>query len=315
MLSSSLVVLWSGLIFGADYAEHPMVEPFVQEMVQESKFDEQLLRTWISDASRKSSILDAISRPAEKTKEWFEYKELFITEKRIAAGKEFLEANAEAFARAEKTYGVPKEIIAAIIGVETFYGRQTGGYRVLDALTTLAFDYPQRPIFWRELKSFFLMAREEGLDPLVLKGSYAGAMGLGQFIPSSYRSFAVDFDGDGKKDIWTDPADAIGSVANYFKQHGWKTGEPVIEQVTLHDPLIDQQANDNLEPTLMLSDWYKLGVDIPKNLPEQKAAFFRYQREDGVDYYLGLNNFYTITRYNHSRLYAMAVYQLSQALK
>jgi membrane-bound lytic murein transglycosylase B len=315
MLGSNILVLWSGLIFGADYAEHPMVEPFVQEMVAESKFDEQLLRTWISDASRKGSILDAIQRPAEKTKEWFEYKELFITEKRIAAGKEFLIANAEAFAKAEKTYGVPKEIIAAIIGVETFYGRQTGSYRVLDALATLAFDYPQRPIFWRELKSFFLMAREEGLDPLVLKGSYAGAMGLGQFIPSSYRSYAVDFDGDGKKDIWDNPTDAIGSVANYFKQHGWKTGEPVIEKVTLHDPLIDQQANDNLEPTLMLSDWYKLGVDIPKKLPEQKAAFFRYQLEDGVDYYLGLNNFYTITRYNHSRLYAMAIYQLSQALK
>ncbi len=316
MISSSLAVLWGSLFFsGGDYAEHPKLEPFIQEMVQEHQYDAEKLRAALSQAERKDSILEAIARPAEKTKAWHEYRDIFLTSKRINAGKAFMEKHKDTLAAVEAKYGVPKEVIASIIGVETFYGGNKGSYRVLDALSTLAFDYPKRPLFWRELKSYFLLVRKDGLDPTTLKGSYAGAMGYGQFIPSSYLSYAVDFDGDGKKDIWDNPKDAIASVAHYLKRFGWKAGEPVIERVTLHNAEADQFANKTLKLTATLSEWQKRGVNIPKGLPEQNAALFRYKLEDSTEYRLAFKNFYVITRYNHSRLYALAVYSLSEALK
>jgi len=315
VLSSSVLVLWGSLFFSeGDYNDHPKLEPFIKEMVTEHQYDEKVLRAALSHAKRKDSILEAIARPAEKTKAWHEYRDIFITEKRIKRGKAFMEKHKETLAAAEAKYGVPKEIITAIIGVETFYGGNKGSYRVVDALSTLAFDYPKRPLFWRELKNYFVMVRKEGLDPLAVKGSYAGAMGYGQFIPSSFISYAVDFDGDGVKDIWDNPKDAIGSVAYYFKRHGWKPGKPVVDRVTLHNHEADKYVNKTLKLTATVNEWKKRGVNTPKDMDNIDAQLFRYKLEDSDDYWLAYKNFYVITRYNHSRLYAMAVYSLSQEL-
>ncbi len=315
MVSLSALALFSGLFAsGGDYNDHPKLEPFIQEMVQEHQYDPKLLREVLSQAERKDSILKAIARPAERTKAWYEYRAIFMKDSRIKAGKAFLIEHKTTFDKVEKKYGVPREIIAAIIGVETFYGRNTGSYRVIDALATLAFDYPKRSLFYRELKNYFLMVRDNQLNPLEIKGSYAGAMGLGQFIPSSYISYAVDYDGDGKKDLWTNRGDAIASVAYYFKRHGWKKGEPVADRVTLYNTDADKFANKTLSLKGNLKDWKKRGVNIPKTRSERDAALFRYQLEDGQEYWLAYKNYYVITRYNHSRLYARAVYELSQAL-
>jgi len=315
VVSLSALALFSGLFAsGGDYNDHPKLEPFIQEMVQEHQYDPKMLRDVLSQAERKDSILKAIARPAERTKAWYEYRAIFMQEKRINAGKAFLVEYKTIFDQVEAKYGVPREIIAAIIGVETYYGRITGSYRVIDSLATLAFDYPKRSLFYRELKHYFLMVRDNQLDPLEIKGSYAGAMGLGQFIPSSYISYAVDFDGDGKKDLWHNRGDAIASVAYYFKRHGWKKDGPVADRVTLHNTDADKFANETLSLKGTMQDWKKRGVNLPKNRSEQKAALFRYKQEDSQEYWLAYKNFYVITRYNHSRLYARAVYELSQAL-
>lgn len=316
MFSANLIVMLS--LFSsapATYDQHPKAEAFIQEMVTEHKYDEKILRDTLAQAERKESILEAISRPAEKTKAWYEYRNIFLTDKRIKEGKEFILTHKATFDVVEEKYGVPRELIAAVIGVETFYGRNTGSYRVIDALSTLAFDYPQRSLFYRELKNYFLMVRDNNLDILSIKGSYAGAMGLGQFIPSSYISYAVDYDGDGIKDLWTNPDDAIASVAYYFKRYGWQTGEPVASRVTLHNTEADELANESLALNGMFEDWKKRGVNVPKNITDREAALFRYELADGEEYWLAYKNYYVITRYNHSRLYARAVYELSQALK
>ena len=315
VLSASLLVLLSSFSFGGDYDKHPKLEPFIQQMVKEHNYDEAFLRETLSKAERKESILKAIARPAEKTKPWHEYRDIFLTSKRTKAGKKFLQEHKATFDVVEKKYGVPREVIAAIIGVETFYGRNTGSYRVLDALATLGFDYPKRSLFYRELKNYFLMVRDNDLDPLAIKGSYAGAMGLGQFIPSSYISYAVDYDGDGVKDLWSNVDDAIASVAYYFKRYGWKTGEPVGQEVSLSNSDADQYANETLSLKANLSEWKSRGVNIPKGLEEQKAALFRYQAEEKTEYWLAYKNFYVITRYNRSRLYARTVHEFSQVLK
>lgn len=316
MISASTLVLLSSLSVSAQtYDKHPKLDDFVSEMVKEHQYDEAFIRQTLAQAERKDSILTAISRPAEKTKPWHEYRDIFLTSKRIAAGKAFLQEHKATFDAVEEKYGVPREIIAAIIGVETFYGRNMGSYRVIDALATLGFDYPQRSLFYRELKNYFLMVRENGLDPLEIKGSYAGAMGLGQFIPSSYISYAVDYDGDGKKDLWTNVDDAIASVAYYFKRYGWVSGEPVASLVTLHNADADALANQTLSLGGTFEQWKANGVNVPKTVTDREAALFRYQTEKGDEYWLGYKNFYVITRYNRSRLYVRAVYELSEALK
>ena len=316
MLAASFVLLLSSIsVTAGDYQEHPKYEPFIAEMVKEHNYDEKVLRDVLSQAERKESILKAISRPAEKVKPWYEYREIFLTEKRAKAGKAFLKEHKATFDIVEKKYGVPREIIAAIIGVETFYGRITGSYRVIDALATLGFDYPKRSLFYRELKNYFLMIRDNNLDPLTIKGSYAGAMGLGQFIPSSYISYAVDFDGDGKKDLWNNVDDAIASVAYYFKRYGWQAGEPIASPVSLHNTDADSLANSGLSLTASVSQWQARGVNVPKDMDDRDAALFRYDLEDGKDYWLVYKNFYVITRYNRSSMYARAVADFSEILK
>lgn len=299
----------------AGYDQHERFEEFAAELEKEHDIPAKQTAEWLKEAERLESVLKAISRPAEKTKTWADYRKIFLTEKRISQGKQFLKDNAELLEKAEAEFGVPKEIITAIIGVETFYGKRQGSYRVLDSLSTLAFDYPKRPLFWRELKHFFVLSQEQQVDPGDVKGSYAGAMGYGQFIPSSYRRYAIDYSGDGQKDLWSNKADAIGSVANYFKRHGWKAGEAVTQRVRVTGSDYQDAVNDRLKPKWKASELKALGVIPTKPINDDASAtLVKLIGEKGAEFWLGHHNFYVITRYNHSRMYAMAVYQLSLAV-
>lgn len=309
------VLAFSSTSFAA-YDNHPRTDEFINEAVKEYQLDAKEVRSWLQQAEKLDSVLEAMSRPAERVMEWDRYQDIFLTEKRINDGKKFLKEHADLLNQAEKEYGVDKHIIAAIIGVETFYGSRQGNYRVLDSLATLAFDYPQRPLFWRELKAFFALTRDEQLDAASIKGSYAGAMGYGQFIPTSYLAYAVDGDGDGKRDLWGNPHDAIFSVANYFKRHGWKTGEPVTQRVRIRGDKFEPIVNDALKPKWTVGELKALGVKPTQKVANNTTAnLIRLQGKHGAEFWLGEHNFYVITRYNHSRLYAMAVYQLSEAIQ
>lgn len=299
-----------------NYAKHPEAEKFIQEMVSEQGFDEPQLRAWLQQAERKESILEAIARPAERVKSWKDYRKIFVTPTRIEQGVAFWQENAEDLANASATFGVPEEIIVAILGVETRYGAHKGSYRVIDALSTLAFDYPPRSKFFRkELKEFLLLAKEQGKSPLELTGSYAGAMGYGQFMPSSYRAYAHDFNEDGFTDIWNNTTDAIGSIANYFVRHGWKSQQPVVVPLSVAASYDADVIDEQLKPGRLLADVTRAGFTprSQKALPDP-VRVFELDGADGAEFWLGLHNFYVITRYNHSTMYALSVYQLGQAV-
>lgn len=307
----------SAVSHGGDYSNHPQAQKFVDRMVDEHKFERKQVQEVLGQAQKKQSILEAIARPAEKTKPWHEYRKIFLGEDRVQQGIEFWTENAEALADSEKQFGVAPEVIVAIIGVETRYGRHMGSYRVIDALATLGFDYePRAKFFNSQLEQLFLLAREQQQDPLILMGSYAGAMGYGQFIPSSYRSFARDFDNDGFADIWQNKRDAIASVANYFKAHGWQTGQPVMGRAHAAKGFDETLINDKARPSLTLNQLKEKGFTTDDNVKaNQRAVPLMLELETGPEYWLGYNNFYVITRYNHSHLYATAVWQLAQAIK
>ena len=299
------------------YAQHPLTAPFIQEMSEEFGFLSEPLQAIFADAQRKQAILDAISRPAERVKQWKEYRPIFITQSRVDKGLEFWSKNQDALQRAEQEYGVPAEFIVAIIGVETIYGGNTGSYRVIDALSTLAFDYPPRaPFFRQQLKEYLLLTREEQVNPLTLKGSYAGAMGLPQFMPGSFRAYAVDFDHDGHIDIWQNPTDAVGSVANYFIKHGWQPGQPVVVRADLKNiALAEKGLSDSLDPKITVQQLQKLSWTPRTSLKVGlNVTAFRLEAEHGNEYWIGLANFHAITRYNRSVMYAMAVNELAQLL-
>ncbi|WP_370584090.1 lytic murein transglycosylase B [Motiliproteus sp. SC1-56] len=301
-----------------NYAEHPEAKAFVDRMVAEG-FERKSLEALIAEAERKESILTAIARPAEKRLNWGEYRQIFLGQSRIDQGVAFWNEHRDTVGRASRHFGVAPEVIVAIIGVETRYGRNAGSYRVIDALATLAFDYPPRSKFFGgQLRELLYLLREEKLSPLSLTGSYAGAMGYGQFIPSSYRNYAVDFDDDGVRDILSNPVDAIGSVANYFARHHWQEGQPVAVPAQVPADLDDDRVSTKLKPELTLEQWKALGVTprTPLGADEQKATLMKLEFDDRpAEYWLGLENFYVITRYNRSHLYAMAVYQLSEAIR
>ncbi|WP_371872603.1 lytic murein transglycosylase B [Gilvimarinus sp. DA14] len=299
----------------ADYREHAETQKFIDKMVNEHGFERANLEALFANTERQERILELIARPAEKTKSWADYRKIFIQDKRISDGVKFWQENRNALARAEQVYGVPAEYIVAIIGVETLYGRVTGSYRVMDALSTLAFDYPPRsPFFTKELENYLILMREHGKDPLINKGSYAGAMGYGQFMPSSYRHYAVDFDGDDWPDIWNNTTDAIGSVANYFKQHGWQRGDFVTVRVRPPAEIGDLPSPIN-KPEQTVPDWQKAGFTPVQSVPaEAPAVVVRLDGALGDEYWLSFINFYVITRYNRSAMYAMAVHQLAQAI-
>ena len=315
VLVSVLLSIFTLAIF-ADYESRDSVKDFINELAVEDGFNREQLAEIFEQVEKKQRIIDLISRPAEKAKPWHEYREIFVTAPRIAAGVEFWEENEAALNRAGSKFGIPIEIIVAVIGVETNYGRNKGSFRVMDALSTLAFDYPPRARFFRsELRELLLLAREENKDPLELIGSYAGAMGYGQFIPSSFRAYAIDFDGDGTRDIWSSQTDAIGSVANYFSRHGWDGESPIAVPVTVTDERADQFANQGLKPKRSIAELRKAGMEHV-SLPDQTlGALFRLEGRDGWEYWLGLHDFYVVTRYNHSHMYALAVVQLSAAVR
>jgi membrane-bound lytic murein transglycosylase B len=319
MRVSMLAVLLGAALYGsaeADFAMRPDVRAYVDELAQTEGFSKDELMRVFGMAQRDQRVLDAMERPAEKTKPWHEYRGIFVTPERIEQGVEFWRANAAALERASQVYAVAPEVIVSIIGVETRYGRHAGGYRVVDSLSTLAFDYPPRSAFFRkELTQLLLLAREEKKDPLELKGSYAGAMGYGQFMPSSYRAYAVDFDDDGKRDIWNNPVDAIGSVANYFSKHGWQHAEQVVLPAVIEAPSADGAANQGgLKPSHKVSELRALGVEVPQVAGDADAGLLRMDGAVGPEYWLALHNFYVITKYNRSPMYALAVHQLSEAI-
>ena len=292
------------------------VRNFINEMVEQHAFNSNELQSVFAEAHLHQSILDAISRPAE-SKPWYDYRPIFVTADRSKGGVNFWQQHIGTLQKASSVYGVPEEIMVAIIGVETRYVRHTGRYPVLDALSTLAFAYPPRSSFFRkELKEYLLMTREEGLTPGKQLGSYAGAMGMQQFIPSSFRHYAVDFDNDGKRDLWTSPADAIGSVGNYFKRHHWKPGQPIASPVKVHGNRYQALVDGNLKPRYSPQELMDNGVILPQGLPSDlKGVLLKLETRDGPEYWVGWHNFYVISRYNHSALYSMAVYQLSQQIK
>lgn len=299
----------------AAYGERREVQAFIQDLVQRHGFLEAELVYLFSRVRRMDPVLEAIERPAEKTRPWPEYRAPFMEERRIADGIAFWRANRNALARAERAHGVPAEVIVAIIGVETFYGRNTGRWRVVDALTTLAFDYPARANFFRsELESYLLFAREGNLDVFAMRGSYAGAMGLPQFMPSSARRYAVDFDKDGVVDLRRSTSDAIGSVANFLKQHGWRKGAPVLVPARVSGDAW-RSLGGGFEPKVPVAKWLDAGVKADKLPPEYAELPAVLVELDASDFRLGFRNFYVITRYNRSAMYAASVNDLSQALK
>ncbi len=312
-LAASLLTLTALNSPGAAAADG--VGDFVERLSREYGFARTELQAVLGDAQKQQNILDAIARPAEGLP-WWKYRQIFVKPERARAGVDYWRANAATLRRAEAQYGVPPEIIVAIIGVETYYGRHTGNHRVLDALYTLGFHYPKRAAFFlRQLEEFLLLSREESLDPRQPTGSYAGAMGRPQFIPSSYRAYAVDFDGDGTRDIWQNDADVIGSVANYFAVHGWTRGAPVAAPISgVHDrPEAFVEAG--MKPSLTVGQLRASGYRLDPELPDDaKTSVVALEQADGEDFWAGLENFYVITRYNHSNLYAMAVLQLSREI-
>ncbi len=302
-----------------NYATRSDVKAFIDNMVKQHGFEEKQLVKWFSQVKYKQSIIDAISKPAEKKFTWARYRNIFIKDNRISGGVKFWNKNQKVLSEMEQQFGVPAEIIVSIIGVETFYGKIKGSYRVMDALSTLGFDYPQRAKFFaKELENFLLLAREQNQSPLSLTGSYAGAMGYGQFIPSSYRNFSVDYDGDKFADIWNNESDAIWSVANYFSKHHWKIGGNVTFKISPSD-IAPEFVDTTLKPKRTVRQLQtQLGQPLVFNTSmteDDKVTLMALKAESETEYWIGLHNFYVITRYNRSKLYAMAVFQLAEAIK
>jgi len=336
--SLSLLILFANLSF-ADYSKHPQAEDLIDALVSEHGFERSYVIKVLQSAKKQEKILDSISSPAEFTKTWEEYKKIFIEEKRIANGKLFLAEYNDLFNRVENEYGVPREIITSILGVETRYGKIKGSYKVLDSLATLGFDFPRRSKFFKsELIQFFQLTRENNLDIYSIQGSYAGAMGYGQFISSSYRAYAVDYDGDGYADLFNSVPDAVASIANYLKIHGWKRDGKVVQQVQINNVSKLYKHNQKIEKFIPLKfsegtnesyvvkdgdSLLEIAIEYDMGLKElvllnnirdqnlikvgQKIAL----NKSKDIYFIGDDNFIAITKYNRSHFYAKAVYDLS----
>jgi membrane-bound lytic murein transglycosylase B len=291
------------------------VAGFVAEMSSRHGFEAASLNALFAQVESRPSIVAAMKRPAEKTMPWNEYRARFVTERRVARGVEVGRAQAGALDNAAAK-GVPTDILLAIVGVETGYGENVGKHRVLDALSTLAFDYPQRSAFFRgELEQYLLMTRVESLDPLAPRGSYAGAMGIPQFMPSSFNRWAVDADGDGRRDLWEDWADVFASVANYLAAHGWRAGEPVMVRADATDARLDDLPQDRFALSETVKSLQDRGVRFSTSLsPDAPAVLVPLRLADGIEYRVGFTNFYAITRYNRSTLYASAINDLAEAI-
>ena len=304
-------------ITSGDYQGRDDVAAFVQRIAENSDYSEQELVDLFGQVVKQEHLFARLDRPAEKELEWYQYRRIFIKDKRISKGVEFWREHSELLAQVSERTGVPEEIIVAIIGVETFYGIYKGKDPVFDSLVTLAFDYPRRAKFFsRELEEFLLLVREQGFEARELRGSYAGAMGLPQFISSSYRNYAIDFDGDGQINLFNSIPDITGSVANYFVRHGWQRGGRVARPlVAMEDNSIDQ-LKPGVKPNYTWRELRDNGLasrfDIADEAP---VALLRLEQRSHPEFWAGFKNFYVITRYNHSELYAMAVYQLAKLIR
>ena len=292
------------------------VSQFIDKMVKKDHFDRRQLIAIMRAAKFQPQIIESMDKPYEK-KTWDVYRDLFLTTQRVQEGLAFWQANQEALARAQKKYGVPAHVIVAIIGVETLYGKHQGNYRVLDALTTLAFYYPKRSEFFtKELGEFLLLCREQGVPADRYMGSYAGAMGKPQFMPSSYRFYAVDFTGNGKRDLMNDDRDVIGSVANYFHMHGWKMGAGVAQPASVSGQRYKTLATNSKTADYAFRQLLDAGVRPTSAVidHQDKAGLIELMTKNGEEYWMAYPNFYVITRYNTSPQYALVVYLLSQRL-
>lgn len=307
----------AGISVAAPFGERPDVRNFISEMVDRHGFEAAWLQQLFDRVTPRPSVTHTMTGQVSKPPSWIRYRSNFVTPGRVSGGSNFWRKHEAALSRARQNYGVPEEIIVAIIGVETRYGTYPLSHPVMDTLSTLAFDYPRRADFFRgELEQYLLLMREEGRDPFSIKGSFAGAMGIPQFMPSSYRQYGVDFDRDGQRDLWGNPVDAIGSVANYLKMYGWAEGQPVAVRASLQADVAGDQITGQLKPEHSIRELQGWGVRPAENLnPDALAALHSVDVADGREHWLGLNNFYVITRYNRSLFYALAVYELGEAIR
>ena len=327
----------------ADYSEHPEAQDIIETLVEEHGFDRSYVIQILKMAKKQERILESMSSPAEFTWTWDRYKKLFLEEKRIINGKKFISENSALFDRVENEFGVPREIITSILGVETRYGKIKGNYRVLDSLATLGFDFPRRSKFFKsELVQFFILTRENNFNIESVQGSYAGAMGYGQFISSSYRAYAIDYDGDGYADLFNSVPDAVASIANYLKKHGWKRGGAIVKKVQLNtvnktynyqknlNKYIPLQYTEGLEEEYVIKEGDSLlSVAISNDLELQQLITLNNIKDKNIIkigqtillskpkdlYFIGDDNFIAITKYNRSHFYAKAVYDLSLEFK
>ncbi len=321
-LAISLLVVLAAPLAGAaeitdgDYRGREDVSAFVQRMASESDYTERELVELFSSVKKQEHLFAQLDRPAEKELDWYQYRSIFIKDQRVELGVQFWREHRELLAKVSENTGVPPEIIVAIIGVETFYGIYKGKDPVFDSLVTLAFDYPPRASFFSsELREFLLLVKEQGFDARELRGSYAGAMGMPQFIASSYRAYAVDFDGDGQINLFDSVADIAGSVANYFVRHGWERGGRVARPLDLGEDHSISRFEPGVKPEYKWGDLKRSGLSSQFEIGEDTpVALIELKQRDHSEYWAGFQNFYVITRYNHSELYAMAVYQLAKLI-
>lgn len=318
-LAAATLALTSSLALAdAAFLARPDVQRYIDEQVASGQFDRPELEAVFANVETKPNILQILDRPAT-SRPWYQFRPAFFNDRLIDGGVAFWKDNAATLERAEATFGVAPEVVVAIIGIETGYGRSTGSFRVVDALSTIGFDYPRRAEYFRgELTEFLRLAKEEGKNPLLLKGSYAGAMGWPQFMPSSYRKWAVDFDGDGHRDIWGSVPDVIGSVAHYFQLHGWRHGDDVILPASVQPGAqVDQLVADKFNLHYTVGELKQMGVQPEAPVGDQvPAVLVPLETAPGVtEYWLGLNNFYVITRYNKSTLYAKAAQEVAAAIR
>jgi membrane-bound lytic murein transglycosylase B len=300
----------------ASTALSPEIEAFIQDMVRKHQFSDESLRQMFAGVAPNPKIIDLMMAPLTALP-WYQFRSRYVDALRINGGVKFWREHADTLARARREFGVPEEIIVATIGVESIYGRRTGSFGVLESLTMLAFSYPPRArLFRSELEHYLLLAREARFDTARIKGSYAGAIGIPQFLPSSYRRYAVDFDGDGRRDLVGSTADAIGSVANYYRSHGWRAGETIVVPAEVNSSDVTALLELGIRPRLKLAELNRHGVSPAVPTEEgPEAALVEVESEGGLIYWLGLNNFYVITRYNRSVNYALAVHELAQELR
>ncbi len=290
----------------------PGIPEFIDEMVARHQFKREELERAFENAKYLPSVIETISRPST-AKPWLEYRAAFVNPERVKYGLRFWQKYRKTLRRAEREFGVPQEIIVAVIGVETIYGQDAGTFRILDALTTLAFDFPRRQEFFRsELENYLLLARDQQFNMLGIRGSYAGAIGIPQFMPSSYRNYAVDFNGNGKTDLMGEPGDAIGSVANYLKKYGWTNTIPV----AVRAQIVKKDWIGEITDPRSLKEWAVVGIVPIEKLPhDHLARLIDFTVQNGKELWLVFNDFEVITRYNNSDFYAMTVFQLAEELK